>query len=382
MDTLIEDHDYHISEYPTFRVLLRRRQHDEHTLRMEITGYRLLLPEESRNPDQPAFSGHDWKGINGPVNGYRARFEMGLAHAHVSDDVLAIYENDESYQVYPHSGSVRYASQWSVGHCERVGRNAIKVELKKLYEGTPYEVIDHWNKFSIDPDGINTSAENIEQKASRLIRNYFLFARLTSALFNKLINTTFTAMDVVNIDQEHMQQTGWQEFPLYDAIAAHVPASKFSKDQFLARCKKLYMLLGENLVQRNIRTLVKQLGFPNTETSAMGSIRLLELIIKYLKLAEESGLDPLNDRQAIIDRIAELKDYQSIPELIELNAIRQLDAHHSSDSRTKLYNSLKIFGINANALSNNYATATDQVYDRLAEMFSHLNFWLSGIDLN
>jgi hypothetical protein len=38
-----------------------------------------------------------------------------------------------------------------VGYCSRVGRNLIRLELKKLYEGIPAPVTRHWHKFAVEP---------------------------------------------------------------------------------------------------------------------------------------------------------------------------------------------------------------------------------------
>ncbi len=104
------------------------------------------------------------EGIENLVTEWRARHEMPFEYIYVSDEVLSKYESDDDYEVYPKSGSVSYGNQWSVTYCERIGRNAIKIEIKKLYEGNSYEVIDYWNKFSIHPSEV-IEGENIAEKA-------------------------------------------------------------------------------------------------------------------------------------------------------------------------------------------------------------------------
>ncbi|MFC4211896.1 hypothetical protein ACFOWA_11925 [Pedobacter lithocola] len=133
----------------------------------------------TKNVQEPL--GHLWKGIDGLVTPECARHKMPFEYVYVSDKVLNKYENDEDYKVYPQSGSVAYRNQWSISHCERVGKNAIKIEIKKLYEGNRFDTIDYWNQFNIDPNDI-VDGENIASKAERLTQKYFLFGRLFTSL--------------------------------------------------------------------------------------------------------------------------------------------------------------------------------------------------------
>jgi hypothetical protein len=378
LEALLNGQDHYIQTFEMYEVQFKRNPHLPEMIRLEINGYRLLLSEAANEtmPVEPA--GHYWKGVNGIVSGYRARHELGLTYAYVHDEVLALYEHDEAYEVFPRSGSVKYGIHWAVGHCERFGRNAIKVELKKLYEGTPYEVIDHWNKFSVDPANINLSDENIEVKARRLCKRFFLFSRLLATLGDTLTGITFYAMDLIGLDEKRIEHTGWQEFPDYYEIAKHVNDTAFNREHFIARCKKLYILLGENLNEKSLRKLINQLGFPLKDTEKLRTLKLLELLLKYVYVADESGLHLVNSREAILERIAELKTYEPIPELMALNALRQLDAHKTSDFKQKLNMALRTFGIDPNALSGNYAHAIDQVYDRLATRLESLNSWMNS----
>jgi hypothetical protein len=378
LEELLNGQDHYVETFDRYEVQFRRNPHLTEIIRLEINGYRLLLSEAAAEtvPAEPV--GHYWQGINGMVSGYRARHELGLTYAYVHDEVLALYEHDEAYEVFPRSGGVKYGIHWAVDHCERVGRNGIKVELKKLYEGTPYEVIDHWNKFSVDPASVDLSEENIEVKARRLCNRFFLLGRLLATIGDILTGIAFTAMDLIGLDEKRIQYTGWQEFPDYYEIAKQVNDKGFNREQFIARCKKLYILLGENLNEKNLRKIINQLGFPVKDTEKLRTLKLLELLLKYLYVADESGLHLVDSGEAILERVTELKTYEPIPELMALNALRQLDAHKTSDFKQKLYMALQTFEIDPNALSGNYAGAIDQVYDRLALRLETLNSYISS----
>lgn len=220
--------------------------------------------------------------------------------------------------------------------------------------------------------------ENIAEKAERLIRKFFLFGRLFTGLFNHLLGLNYSSKDLISLDEEYIQYTGWSEFPEFNAIAQHVDLKSFSKEQFISRCKKLYILLGENLKEKPLRKIVDILGFPVSDTEKFRSIKLLELIIAYLKIAEESGLHPLHNKEILVERVLESKNFTVLLRLSAVNSIRQLDAHKTNDSKTRLNKALIDLEIQPNAISNNYSDAIWQVYDSIDEMFVDLNMFLSN----
>lgn len=375
--TLLKNKKHFIEEFKQFEIRLSRFDHKEDTACLEINGFKVLLENSENNQEEETVTGHYWKGIDGLVTEWRARHEMPFEYIYVSDKVLAIYEVDEDYEVHPLSGSVSYRNQWAVTHCDRVGKNAIKIDIKKLYEGNRYTVIDYWNKFSIHPSEI-IEGENIAEKAERLIRKFFLFGRIFTGLFNHLFEFNYSAKDLIGLDEEHIEYTGWSEFPEFDAIAQHVDLKSFSKEQFISRCKKLYILLGEHLQEKPLRKIVNMLEFPISITKEFKSIKLLELIIAYLKIADESGLHPVKNKETIVERVLEIKNFNALLEFSAVNSIRQLDAHKTNDSKTRLHKALRDLGIQPNAISNNYADAIWQVYDSIDEMFLDLNMFLSS----
>lgn len=377
ISTLLKNKKYFIEEFKQFEIRLSRFDHKEDIARLEINGFKILLENSVNNQEEETVTGHYWKGIDGLVTEWRARHEMPFEYVYVSDKVLAVYEADEDYEVHPLSGSVSYRNQWAVTHCDRVGKNAIKIEVKKLYEGNRYTVIDYWNKFSIHPSEI-IEGENIAEKAERLTRKFFLFGRIFTGLFNHLFELNYSAKDLIGLDEEHIEYTGWSEFPEFNAIAQHVDLKSFSKEQFISRCKKLYILLGEHLQEKPLRKIVNMLEFPISITKEFRSIKLLELIIAYLKIADESGLHPVNNKETIVERVLEIKNFNALLEFSALNSIRQLDAHKTNDSKTRLHKALTDLGIQPNAISNNYADAIWQVYDSIDEMFVDLNMFLSS----
>ncbi|MFC3160239.1 hypothetical protein ACFOEQ_18755 [Chryseobacterium arachidis] len=256
-------------------------------------------------------------------------------------------------------------------------KNAIKIEIKKLYEGNGYTVIDYWNKFSIHPSEI-IEGENIAGKAERLTRKFFLFGRILTNLFNGLLELNYLAKDLISLDEERVEYTGWSGFSEFNAIAQHVDLKYFSKEQFISRCKKLYIILGENLKEKPLRKIVDMLGFPASDTEKLRSIKLLELIIAYIIVADESGLHPLTNKEIIVGRVLENKNFNPLLKLSAMNSIRQLDAHKTNDSKARLNKALTDLGVQPNSISNNYANTCWQIYDSLDEMFVRLNVLFSN----
>lgn len=377
ISTLLKNKKYFIEEFKQFEIRLSRFDHKDDIARLEINGFKVLLENSDNNQEEETVTGHHWKGVDGLVTEWRARHEIPFEYVYVSDKVLAVYEADEDYDVHPLSGSVCYRNHWAVTHCDRVGKNAIKIDIKKLYEGNRYTVIDYWNKFSIHPSEI-IEGENIAEKAERLTRKFFLFGRIFKGLCNHLFELNYSTKDLIGLDEDHIEYTGWSEFPEFNAIAQHVDLKSFSKEQFISRCKKLYILVGENLQEKTLRKIVNMLEFPVSITKEFRSIKLLELIIAYLKISAESGLHPVDNKETLVERVLEIKKFNELIELSAVNSIRQLDAHKTNDSKTRLHKALTDLGIQPNAISNNYEDAIWQVYDSIDEMFVDLNMFLSN----
>lgn len=369
---LLAGKEYFILELQQYEIRITRYSHKKKIVRIELNGYIQLFKEIECECKELAI-GHYWKGIDELVTKYDAIHKGLLQFVYVSDDVLSKYEEDDDYVVFPEDGSVKYGIHWSVSYCERIGRNAIRIELKKLYEGTPWEVIDYWNEFSIDHKTINKNEEHIVIKAERLVRRYFLFGRLLSNLINQICNLETTPAQLIQLNEQKIEYQGLMQHQDIKPIANHVSANFFYKNQFISRCKYLYVLLGENLSEKLLRKVVEELGFSKKETNGYRSLKLLDLVIKYLFVANQSGLNPKGDKHSILDRLEDYKEIQPIAEFFAINNIRQIDAHKNGKDQLKLNQAFEIFQIERNSFSNNYSDVCHIVYDKLIEMFTVVN---------
>lgn len=377
---LLNEKGHYIEEYKQYEIRVSKLDPKENIARFEVNGYKIIENGQDLSNDAEMPAGHHWKGIQGLVTDWRARHEMPFEYIYVSDEVLSKYEDNDDYEIFPLFGSVKYKGQWAISHCERIGKNGIKIEIKKLYEGTPNEVIDYWNKFSISLSDI-CEGENIAVKAERLTKSYFKLGRLLSEIANEICGFGFTPSDLISLDERTIEYTGWSDFPDYKPIANHINLHSFSKEQFIARCKKLYVLIGENLKEKSLRRIVDWLRFPVNISKDFRSIKLLGVLLKYLHVSEESGLSLCENKDVITERVLGIKDFDAITELLALNNIRQLDAHkNGKDSELKLRDALKAFGIEYNSLTNNYAKPCEQVYDGIIIALKRINVLLLKIE--
>lgn len=221
---------HYICQVNMCEVRLQKLIGKDNLMHVEVNGYRVLFDlnklKETYLPRKNE-QGHHWKGIDEFVTGSKARHYFPFQYAYVSDEVLAKYESDDNYTVYPESGSVFYGNQWSVSYCNRVGRSAIQVELKKLYEGTPPDVVDYWNNFSIDPDTINKSEKNIGERSERLLRRFFLFGNLLVQIINRTTNENLIAAQIIGYDSTQIEKGGLLQYPPFQPITHHVSQNSF-----------------------------------------------------------------------------------------------------------------------------------------------------------
>lgn len=89
------------------------------------------------------------------------------------DAVLGAYEGQPGFRVDALTGSVSYGHQWGMGPATRVGRDFIRIEMRKAYEA-PTRAVQHWNAFAIEPtpellDPMARQARNIGVRSHALV---------------------------------------------------------------------------------------------------------------------------------------------------------------------------------------------------------------------
>jgi len=316
--------------------------------------------------------GLSWPGFKGDVTHARAMRMNTLDVVYVDDRVLGDYEGRREFRVFPEGGAVSFGTQWAVSYCDRVCRNLIRLELKKLYEGVPPAVTRNWHKFAVEPlppDAYPDASEhpNIAKRAKSLT---YAVVLLGENLAN-LAQAVGLSEGFVSLRRSDLDYKGWWSFPDAEAIGRHVPLD-MPLDAFLDRCLSINKLAVEGLVERSLRAMLHALGVPPNEK--LGTLKLLDCIVRMCQLANASGLRLASSGAEIWRRLSKegTNPPQPIAHLFALYDMRILKAHRSED-QTKLASCLGRFGIATTETAGGFGLVLDRIYDALIAELACVN---------
>ncbi|MGR9251174.1 hypothetical protein [Rhizobium leguminosarum] len=317
--------------------------------------------------------GLEWPGLAGEVTArsvHKFRARDGLVY--VKDEVLKAYEGREGFQVYPESGGVSFGGQWSVGHTARVGRDIIQVEVRKLYEGSPARVVQHWNSYAVEcPDLERMQAvRNVGTRSKELVGKFARLGLRLTELAHMLELSDLTTENLIGLDPAKLDYSGWWNGPFIGPITRHIPVA-LTRDEFLHRCGALDKVLMEALSERYLRQMLKKIG-KQTDTYNFKGLKLLDRTLCLAVVANQAGLSLLQSRDEIVERFSEdgCKPEFPLSKLFALSDLRQM-ASHRKEVDALLPGVLKRFGIDIGTTAKGWGAALDTVYDGLIEQ---LNF--------
>lgn len=321
-------------------------------------------------------AGLDWPRYPEPITQERAAAMRPTDWVYVDDAVLGAYEGVPGFQVHPESGGVTFGTQWGVGFCERIGRDVIRLEVKKLYEGARSSVVRYWHRFAVDASPALLSPEaarerNIADRARDITMALVALGEQLHKLALALELTDTTPENYVGLDRHDLEYRGWWNPEVVERIARHVTLS-LTRDDFLSRCVALNSLIVERLDQRDLRRIVRAIGVPQNITQDLRSLKLLDLIVRLAEVAYTSGLSFSEESGAVWTRM-ELEDAergypeQPIPYLFALYDMRIVGSHRAEEIQPRLATELARFGIAAGAEAAGYGLILDSIYDHLAE---------------
>jgi hypothetical protein len=320
-----------------------------------------------------------WPGVAEPVTHGVARKLRLYDWVYVKDSVLAAYEGRVGFQTYPESGGVAFGGQWSVGHCDRVGRDVIRTELKKLYEGTPDRVIRHWHAHAITPSaGLQsaeaTNARNIAVRSRELVEALVAAGEHLSDLTSALTLSERPGADFVGLDREFLEYNGWWNGPFVEPVARHVPMD-LSRDAFLDRCLDIDKLAIEALAERHLRPLVRAIGVPEDNIDAFRGLKLLDRLACLAQVADAGGLNLAKAGQEVVNRFHRngTNPAQPLSRLFALSDLRQIKGHRKHEIDVLVEKGLARFGIDARAAAGGWGAALDTVYDGAIEELTLVN---------
>jgi len=132
-----------------------------------------------------------WPDHTGLITGHGYGQFAAMERAFVKDEVLLAYQDRPEFDVHPESGSVQYESRWAFSYCDRYSRNFIRFELRKLYEGTPDEVLRYFHSLSVKEavakkDLQTYGRRNVGIRAKEFVQAYLKLTRTLSDIANAL----------------------------------------------------------------------------------------------------------------------------------------------------------------------------------------------------
>ncbi len=358
-------------------IVIRIDHRNKSKLNAQVWGVKLLyLPKNSPiTQGRWNFGKLIWPGIEEPVTIELSR-KLGLKYVYVDDSVLQYYEeHPDKYTIYPESGSVSYGAQWSVSYCQRVSRNLIQIEIKKLYEGCPPEVVKHWHDHAVaPPEGITASLMkelNVAIRAKKIVYSLVDLGDLLAQISNKIKATeNFTSEDFTGLSRSTLNYFGWWADPNVLPITKHIKKD-MSEESFLERCKSLNSLIVEGLNEKKLRQKLLSIGLNRLEIEKFKALKLLDIIIQFSFICRDTGLDLFKEPKEIERRWLEkksiLKKGQNLKTPIDviflLNDLRIANAHRGR----KMDGLLERLGTDRASVSSDMGGLLDRLYDLLGE---------------
>lgn len=338
---------------------------------IDIWGHRLLIGPGPLpvSEDANRFGELNWPGVSEAIDDRNWRGQ-GMTYVYVKDEVLGRFEGRSEYQIIPESGSVSYGNQRAVSYCDRIGRDLIRLEVKKLYEGNSPEIVRHYHRHAVIPpvgaiDELR-QARNIGVRARDIVYGLVGLGETIAELATRLLGREVACRDVVSLDREWLEYYGWWTANAVEPICRHVPNSA-TRDAFVGRCKVLHQLIGEGLNEQILREVLIGLGVDRSSIEGFRSLKCLCRLIELGLAAQQAGLDLVADRSAVVTRFTIPADPSPCRRLFALYDLRQLDAHRAVKSSVETLNTgLGAFDVDPASTAAGYGSAIDAVYDQLA----------------
>ena len=314
-----------------------------------------------------------WPGIEGIVTDKIAR-QLGLQYVYVDDSVLKFYEDhSDDYSIYPENGAVSYQGQWSVSYCERLSRNIIRLEIKKLYEGCPPDVVKHWNKYTVDPppgDPVDLMNEpNVGSRSKRIVYALADLGDTLSKISYRVTGKDLGSTDFVGLARASLDYYGWWNTPGAASIARHIPLDTGEK-VFLDRCKDLNSLIVEGMNEGNVRRILLSRGVEDAKIKNLKVLKLLDILVQHARISIETGMDLIKHATELenyrMEKIARLDSGQYLESSMSLLFVLydlRIAAAHAGKSIKELLVSI---GSDIHSVRAGFGLQLDKFYDSIA----------------
>jgi hypothetical protein len=331
----------------------------------QVWGCKLLLAPGGRPISDPPETELTWPDRSAPIRGTGRQIAFGHSETvYIRDEVLREYEQRSEFEISPEDGFVSYGGHWSVSFCRRRGRNYLELELRKLYEGAPFDVIKHYNRFAV-PEAVaegDGETRHVGIRAKDLVQAFLQLTATLSSLCDAA-GLSFTQEDVGKLSSAEVAYKGWWTFGSLKSLAHVIPMTLTFPD-FLSRCTEIFKLL-ENLQPAPLRQLLISLGLKREDVRPLAGVKLLATVSQLAAICGEQGFDLISDCEQVCAQWEPARVIPGLERLFALNGLRTADAHTLSGSvPAKVAGALEKFGIDEAACRSGWGKALDEVYDQ------------------
>ena len=349
------------------RIKLIKTKFKNYKYNIQIWGRQLILIPESSPISNPKPISLKWPGFEDKLSEETAR-RLNTDYVYVLDHYLIEYENKEEFTLYPGSGSINFQGWWELSFCERKGRDYVRLELRKIYEGVPPYIIKEINKYAVEKEIVDENISkfgnrNIASRARKAIYGYLDLFLVLSKLFIS-VELFYDDEELCSYSKEKIDYYGWFHFMELRKLG-NVAKLKSTENEFLNRCRDLYSLF-ESIKEKPLRAFLRKINIQEDKTKSLKANKLLELIIKILKVSIETGLEVTSNSTEILKRISFPIKLKEISFLFCLYDIRTYASHREgSDIIKKYLHALDFFNIDKDFMkSHGWGIAIDKVYDK------------------
>jgi hypothetical protein len=356
---------------PDRHFMLRRSWDDKKIVAAQVWGARVValpgaLPISENDLEK---NGLLWPGFKEPLTDADAmRMSVGDV-VYVKDTVLGGYEGRPEFRINPNSGSVTFGTQWSVGFCDRVGRDLVQLEIKKLYEGVPPHITREWHSHAVAPPSKEAlqrlqKERHVGMRAEEIVYAAVALGESLSRLAGEASLPGLQPEDFVNLRRKALDYQGWWTFPHLEPIGRHIPPN-ITEDDFLNRCMSLNKIVTEGLSEKDFRLILRSVGVPPEPLEKLRALKLLDCIVRMAQIAEQAGLDLPIQGKEVWRRLE--KDgtvpARPIDHLFALYELRVLAGHKASKRHERVLEELKRFGVFPSRDGTGYGLILDRIYD-------------------
>jgi len=349
------------------RIKLIKTTFKNYKYNIQIWGRQVILIPKSSPISNPKPILLKWPGFENELSEEDARKSI-VDYVYVLDHYLMEYENKEEFTLYPESGGINFQNWWGLSFCGREGRDYVRFELRKLYEGVPPDIIKEINKYAVEKEIVDENISkfgnrNIASRARKVIYGYLdLFSMLSKLFFS--VELFYDDEELCSFLKEKIDYCGWFNFMVLRKLG-NVAKLESTEDEFLNRCRDLYSLF-ESIKEKPLRAFLRKINIQTDEIESLKAIKLLELIIKILKVSIETGLEIASNSTEILKRISFPIKLEEISFLFCLYDIRTYASHREgSDTIKKYHHALDFFNIDKGFMkSHGWGIAIDKVYDK------------------